>query len=126
MQGIVIDPTDKDHVILYDVLSTLSAREQTIIVYRFGLFGYNRTPLSLCSSLLGISRERVRQVEEDAIMKMRKEDIRNKVLKIKHLPLLEKIMGVCDCGCLYNGQQKLWVVGKSIICDKCMEAKKAA
>lgn len=126
MEGIVIDPKNKEHIILYDVLKVLPPRHQTILVYRFGLFGYDKMPLSICSSALKISKERVRQLEKEGIQRLRDEELRKSVLKLKHKELLEEIMGVCDCGCLYKGQEKLWVVGKSIICDKCMEGKKAA
>jgi len=63
------------HVTLKDLLDTilgqLSEREQTIIKLRFGLA--DRTPLTLeeIGSILGITRERVRQIQNKAIEKLR-------------------------------------------------------
>ena len=54
-----------------DVLNQLSEREMRIIQLRFGLNG--KTPLTLeeTGKVLGITRERVRQIQEMAISKMR-------------------------------------------------------
>jgi len=63
------------HVTLKDlldnILGQLSDREQTIIKLRFGLA--DRTPLTLeeIGSILGITRERVRQIQNKAIEKLR-------------------------------------------------------
>ncbi|WP_020611238.1 sigma-70 family RNA polymerase sigma factor [Sediminispirochaeta bajacaliforniensis] len=63
------------HVTLKDlldnILGQLSEREQTIIKLRFGLA--DRTPLTLeeIGSILGITRERVRQIQNKAIEKLR-------------------------------------------------------
>lgn len=63
------------HVTLQDLLEKtldqLSDREQTIIKLRFGLS--DRTPLTLeeIGSILGITRERVRQIQNKAIEKLR-------------------------------------------------------
>jgi RNA polymerase primary sigma factor len=63
------------HVTLQDLLEKtlgeLSEREQTIIKLRFGLS--ERTPLTLeeIGSILGITRERVRQIQNKAIEKLR-------------------------------------------------------
>lgn len=56
---------------LNDVLSQLTEREMRIIQLRFGLD--NRAPLTLeqTGRLMGITRERVRQIQEKAIVKMR-------------------------------------------------------
>jgi len=54
-----------------DILSSLSEREMKIIQLRFGLTG--ETPLTLeeTGKLLGITRERVRQIQEKATFKLR-------------------------------------------------------
>ncbi|MDC7220532.1 MAG: sigma-70 family RNA polymerase sigma factor [Spirochaetales bacterium] len=56
---------------LNDVLSQLSEREKRIIECRYGL--NNQTPLTLeqTGRIMGITRERVRQIQEKAIVKLR-------------------------------------------------------
>jgi RNA polymerase primary sigma factor len=59
------------HDILKESLKELSEREQKIIVLRYGLSG--NTPLTLeeIGKILGITRERVRQIQNKAITKMK-------------------------------------------------------
>jgi len=54
-----------------DVLQQLSEREMKIIQLRFGLNGKNPLTLEETGKVLGITRERVRQIQEMAIAKMR-------------------------------------------------------
>lgn len=56
---------------LGDVLSQLSDREMKIIQLRFGLTGEGPLTLEETGKLLGITRERVRQIQEKAIVKLR-------------------------------------------------------
>jgi RNA polymerase primary sigma factor len=56
---------------LGDVLSQLSEREVKIIQLRFGLTGEGPLTLEETGKLLGITRERVRQIQEKAILKLR-------------------------------------------------------
>ena len=56
---------------LGDVLSQLSEREMKIIQLRFGLTGEGPLTLEQTGKLLGITRERVRQIQEKAIIKLR-------------------------------------------------------
>ncbi len=58
-------------VTLENVLHQLSAREMKIIQLRFGLAGEGPYTLQETGKLLGITRERVRQIQEKAIDKMR-------------------------------------------------------
>jgi len=54
-----------------DMLDTLTARERRVIQLRYGLEdGYNRTLAELGEDL-GVSRERVRQIEAEALTKLR-------------------------------------------------------
>jgi RNA polymerase primary sigma factor len=53
------------------VLSNLSEREVKIIQLRFGLTGEGPLTLEETGKLLGITRERVRQIQEKAIFKLR-------------------------------------------------------
>lgn len=54
-----------------DVLQSLNQREITIITLRFGLNGESPLTLEETGKLLGITRERVRQIQEKAIQKLR-------------------------------------------------------
>jgi RNA polymerase primary sigma factor len=54
-----------------DILSQLSEREMRIIQLRFGLTGEGPLTLEETGKLLGITRERVRQIQEKATFKLR-------------------------------------------------------
>jgi RNA polymerase primary sigma factor len=54
-----------------DILSYLSEREMKIIQLRFGLTGEGPLTLEETGKLLGITRERVRQIQEKATFKLR-------------------------------------------------------
>lgn len=58
--------------VVSELLSTLSHRERTILVHRFGLFGEEPKTLSEIGQIVGISRERVRQIESRLLKKLRK------------------------------------------------------
>ena len=53
-------------------LSILNEREIKLIIYRFGLFNNKKHTLEQIGKQMGITRERVRQVEKAAIHKMKK------------------------------------------------------
>ncbi|MDR0376204.1 MAG: sigma-70 family RNA polymerase sigma factor [Spirochaetaceae bacterium] len=57
--------------IMEDTLSQLSEREMRIMQLRFGLTGEGPLTLEETGKLLGITRERVRQIQEKAIFKLR-------------------------------------------------------
>lgn len=56
---------------LDEVLSTLLPREAEILKLRFGLVGGTSHTLEQLGSIFGITRERVRQIEKKALMKLR-------------------------------------------------------
>jgi len=51
--------------------AALTEREQLVIALRFGLAGQPRTQLEKVGERLGVTRERVRQIEEVALRKLR-------------------------------------------------------
>jgi RNA polymerase primary sigma factor len=57
---------------LDSVLNTLNKREATIIAHRFGLNGIPAKPLQQVAELVGVTRERVRQLEIAALAKLRR------------------------------------------------------
>jgi RNA polymerase primary sigma factor len=61
-------------------LSTLGEREADIIRYFFGLCGHRQHTLEEISDEFGLTRERVRQIKEKSIKKMRNH-FRNRLLK---------------------------------------------
>ena len=54
-----------------EVLETLPERERKIIVMRFGLYGQPRLPLNEISVRVGLTRERVRQLEKKVLETLR-------------------------------------------------------
>jgi len=63
---------DSDNEILRDVISTLSPREQTILQLRFGLSGGDEKTLEEVGQQFGVTRERIRQIQDEALKKLRK------------------------------------------------------
>lgn len=60
------------------LLDTLTDREKKVIVSRFGIDSTTPKTLAQLGSMLGYSKERIRQIEEGAITKLRNSD------KVKH------------------------------------------
>lgn len=56
---------------LEEVLNTLTEREKMILIYRFGLYGHKQETLEEVGKRFGITRERVRQIENKALRKLR-------------------------------------------------------
>ncbi|MEI7863885.1 MAG: sigma factor-like helix-turn-helix DNA-binding protein, partial [Chthoniobacterales bacterium] len=64
---------DKDlHAEVGDLLEALDPRERKIISYRFGLAGGRERTLEEVGHKFGVTRERIRQLQNIALMKMRK------------------------------------------------------
>jgi len=55
-----------------NLLGTMSEREREILDLRFGLTNTKPQTLAIVSKKLGVSRERIRQIEETALRKLRK------------------------------------------------------
>ena len=56
---------------LYDILNTLTDKEKTVIFRRFGLNRERAETLEEIGKSMKLSRERIRQIEADALRKMR-------------------------------------------------------
>jgi RNA polymerase primary sigma factor len=63
---------DSDNAILGEVIRTLSPREQTILKLRFGLAGDDEKTLEEVGEQFGVTRERIRQIQDEALKKLRK------------------------------------------------------
>jgi RNA polymerase primary sigma factor len=62
---------DNDNSLLHEVLATLNARKRNILAMRFGLDDGIPKTLEEVGEYFGITRERVRQIEERALQEMR-------------------------------------------------------
>ena len=60
-----------DNELVQDVLATLDARESRILAMRFGLDNGRPKTLEEVGARLGVTRERIRQIQEQALQKMR-------------------------------------------------------
>lgn len=74
---LAIDPQAQAHAnevdaLLEEWISTLSAREREILEGRFGLHDREPETLDVLSSRLGLTRERVRQVQNEALFKLKR------------------------------------------------------
>jgi RNA polymerase primary sigma factor len=67
---------------LDELLDSLSKRERIILSYRFGLEDGNLRSLEETGRMIGITRERIRQIEKRAIEKMRRMLKRRKMEKL--------------------------------------------
>ena len=53
------------------MLAELEPREAEVVAWRFGLMDGNRHTLDAIGRRLGLTRERIRQIERDALRKLR-------------------------------------------------------
>ena len=60
-----------DNELMQEVLATLDARESRILAMRFGLDNGRPKTLEDVGKRLGVTRERIRQIQEQALQKMR-------------------------------------------------------
>ena len=63
--------TSNDHQLVKEVLATLDARASRILAMRFGLDNGQPKTLEEVGARLGVTRERIRQIQEEALQKMR-------------------------------------------------------
>lgn len=71
------DSTTQSSFLYKDVMSTLdilNQREKTILVNRFGLDGGSKKTLEEIGKVMGFSKERIRQIENIAIKKLKERD----------------------------------------------------
>lgn len=64
-----------DRDVIHRSLDCLSQREKDVVMARFGLLGGQPQTLAEIAEHHGISRERVRQIEKEALAKLRKSDL---------------------------------------------------
>ena len=62
---------ENDTRLVQQVLATLTPRENTILAMRFGLDDGKPKTLEEIGAQLGVTRERIRQIQEEALQKMR-------------------------------------------------------
>jgi RNA polymerase primary sigma factor len=62
---------ENDRALVQEVLATLTPRENTILAMRFGLDDGRPKTLEEIGEKLGVTRERIRQIQEEALHKMR-------------------------------------------------------
>jgi len=62
---------ENDSQLVQEVLATLTPRENTILAMRFGLDDGRPKTLEEIGEELGVTRERIRQIQEEALQKMR-------------------------------------------------------
>ena len=60
------------HSNLEDCLSQLSAKQREVVERRFGLHGYSVSTLEQVGHEIGVTRERVRQIQMDALKKLKR------------------------------------------------------
>lgn len=63
---------ENDSALVQEVLATLSERENAILAMRFGLDDGTPKTLEEVGQHFGVTRERIRQIQEEALLKMRR------------------------------------------------------
>lgn len=73
---------------ILNLLNNLPEKQKEIITKRFGFWGHERQTLEAIGDQYGITRERVRQIEKDALSKLRKADTMAQLAE--HIEAIEK------------------------------------
>src|SRR5213076_147073 len=81
-----LDPTGVTHDreverLLNNWIDALSHREREVLEGRFGLHDREPETLEVLSDRLGLTRERVRQIQNEALLKLRRHMVRNGISK---------------------------------------------
>ena len=79
-EKVAIQELTKD--IINKMLGTLDKREKEVIEMRFGLNGYTARTLEDCSKHFKVTRERIRQIENEALKKLRNPIRANKLKEL--------------------------------------------
>jgi RNA polymerase nonessential primary-like sigma factor len=84
VDDLAIDPTDVTQTheverLLQGWIDALSAREREILEGRYGLHDREPETLEVLSERLGLTRERVRQIQNDALLKLKRHMVRSGV-----------------------------------------------
>lgn len=87
------DPIEDPEKYLGELLKTFSANETTVLIRRFGLFGYKAATFKKIAEDLNLSIERIRQIESRALRKCRHPSRKDLVMNCGHKELINCIMG---------------------------------
>lgn len=86
------EPKDPNKI-LNELLSSLLKREKDVIIHRFGLFEEKKKTLIQTGKIIGVSRERARQIESGALRKLRHFSRIKLVAQINHKQLKIALIG---------------------------------
>lgn len=75
-----------------DVLQYCKPKEQLVLFKKFGLQNGKETPLQKIGELYGLTRERVRQIETQGLMRFRRLIIGN----VRYLKVIEEAKKIID------------------------------
>lgn len=87
------DPIEKPDENLKNILDTLSSREAKSVIHRLGLFGEKKKTYEEVGEVLGVTRERSRQIFAKSIRKLRHTKRKELLDKITHSGLRKEVFG---------------------------------
>ena len=73
-EDVMVEDDSLKHI--REMLTTMDVREATVLKMRFGLIDGRDRTLGEIGEELGVSRERVRQIESEALQKLRQPELR--------------------------------------------------
>jgi len=73
-----------------NILSNLSKRQKEVLERRFGLDGYKQETLQQIGMDFGVTRERIRQIEREAFLKLRKKEDKLRIVFNHFIDYLNK------------------------------------